>query len=601
MFFNLGRFSTLLCCIIFLMLASVPSANAQSSEALNRIDDAMQHLSDFLGKPISRENAQWRWTEKIFPDTSLECPATGLVYTQRQTRGFQVWITVDGTEYDYRLPAETEAVILCINGQPDRSSTGIILPEAPEETIESIEQTLETSAWWAWTYVIETDTLYLLNEDGEQASLPRPRLPNEQPNQTPKLAFSRDGRWLFIVNKLLSNIEAIGLYNIETGEMWRTYEMAAGETAYLGFSYDDSSIAASPYIVNADNSLLAIGLANTDFMNPSWRVVVIDLATGSPIYQLNNSNPLVTPHLPNNGSILFPRIVYFDDDALHIQFIQFAAGIAETHPALIWHPNANFVEPSPYIFNHIDILPSNQQAVFSYLDPNQDIAPTFGALNAIGLGAGDNPEQIYLDTTRSQTLVRWINGGSAVAFNSLADDNDAQWQAFVLSNQSPLVIDANVDSLIPLPDGYLTRNTDGLFTAFDTSGNSSPVWQAPESGHAIFLWATPLNSEFKLQSVYIPLNLTGIVHCPNTPTSIVAIGMNARVKQITGGSSLRLRTTAGGEYLLTMNAGTEFVVVSGPACQGDYTWWQVRLQDGTQGWAAEGDFSDYYIEPVPQE
>jgi uncharacterized protein YfaS (alpha-2-macroglobulin family) len=39
-------------------------------------------------------------------------------------------------------------------------------------------------------------------------------------------------------------------------------------------------------------------------------------------------------------------------------------------------------------------------------------------------------------------------------------------------------------------------------------------------------------------------------------------------------------------------------ITGGPFCEGGYLWWQVRLNNGISGWAAEGDLSVYYYEPL---
>jgi hypothetical protein len=41
-------------------------------------------------------------------------------------------------------------------------------------------------------------------------------------------------------------------------------------------------------------------------------------------------------------------------------------------------------------------------------------------------------------------------------------------------------------------------------------------------------------------------------------------------------------------------------VTGGPFCEGGYLWWQVRLNNDIVGWAAEGDFDNYYYAPLGQ-
>lgn len=90
-------------------------------------------------------------------------------------------------------------------------------------------------------------------------------------------------------------------------------------------------------------------------------------------------------------------------------------------------------------------------------------------------------------------------------------------------------------------------------------------------------------------------------NCPGTPPSRMAIGMTGRIA-FTDGTTTRLRAdaTTQADIIFEMPEGLEFVVVGGPECAGNYTWWQLQLSDGTTGWTAEGDDIDYFIEPLPQ-
>jgi hypothetical protein len=86
------------------------------------------------------------------------------------------------------------------------------------------------------------------------------------------------------------------------------------------------------------------------------------------------------------------------------------------------------------------------------------------------------------------------------------------------------------------------------------------------------------------------------------PTQL-AIGMRARVN-FTTGSPLRLRTepSVDAAEILQMQEGTEFNIIGGPACDNAdsyYRFWQVQLDDGTFGWAAEATNTAYYMEPAP--
>jgi len=70
----------------------------------------------------------------------------------------------------------------------------------------------------------------------------------------------------------------------------------------------------------------------------------------------------------------------------------------------------------------------------------------------------------------------------------------------------------------------------------------------------------------------------------------LTVGYYARVGD-TGGVGVTLRNGPSTRNLpVTVAAeGSSLLVLDGPTAGGDYQWWQVRMPDGTEGWAA-GDF-----------
>ena len=58
-----------------------------------------------------------------------------------------------------------------------------------------------------------------------------------------------------------------------------------------------------------------------------------------------------------------------------------------------------------------------------------------------------------------------------------------------------------------------------------------------------------------------------------------------------------LTGAAGATELALLPFGTVVSVLDGPRCNLGYVWWQVRLADGTTGWAAEGDAGSYFMAP----
>lgn len=75
-----------------------------------------------------------------------------------------------------------------------------------------------------------------------------------------------------------------------------------------------------------------------------------------------------------------------------------------------------------------------------------------------------------------------------------------------------------------------------------------------------------------------------------SPPDEVTVGFYAQVSG-TGQAGLTIRGGPSTDNVRIQRAaeGTMMLVIGGPEAGGEFTWWQVRLLDGTEGWVA-GDF-----------
>ncbi|NDJ86990.1 MAG: hypothetical protein GYB66_14010, partial [Chloroflexi bacterium] len=90
--------------------------------------------------------------------------------------------------------------------------------------------------------------------------------------------------------------------------------------------------------------------------------------------------------------------------------------------------------------------------------------------------------------------------------------------------------------------------------------------------------------------------------CNGLVSPRLQIGDTARVLFNGDGLGSALRDNPGKEqsgsrFVTTMPEGTVITVLEGPVCLDGMVWWQVSVPDGTQGWVAEGDAQQYYLEP----
>lgn len=91
-----------------------------------------------------------------------------------------------------------------------------------------------------------------------------------------------------------------------------------------------------------------------------------------------------------------------------------------------------------------------------------------------------------------------------------------------------------------------------------------------------------------------------IQDCPAAPPSQLIVQERGQVTN--NNDSVNMRRGPGIDYevVTRIEAGQIFMVLDGPACAGDYTWFRVRYDAGDvfyEGWIAEGDFDQYYVIP----
>lgn len=601
--------------LVFVILSSFTLVLAQNGGAIEQIDRAMTDVSRQEGRTISRSNSIWSWTERTYGDTSLGCPQEGEVYTQVQTVGYSITIEVSGNSYNYRATPDGSIFFECIENQPEQATP----PAFPTPTVSPIGtssgsstvQPLPSAEWWTWAYSPDLDTLYLLNEDGAALEMLRPTLDNEAQGEDRSVqppVVSRDSRFMVVAAALGNDNQAFGIYNVEQGAFTQIHEAQPNEDINLGFS-NGSFFGGSTYIFDENNEFVAIGYSMLDFDNPeasTWRVTVYELASGDAVYQIDSSLTGISLG-PEEVVFTFPRVVYYGDDAVHIQLIPaFAEGIT-TFPAFIWHPNANFLERSTFTPSSIDVEAESGDIVFPYLDPAFDAIEAIGPMppfNAIGTGDPDEPERLWIDETAFHSQPLWTSGGAQVLFMTVRGPEDfGRWNVLNIDEQMVVQLDNAIQYVESLPDGFLSTTNNGRVLFHDSENPlvGTEIWQAPDTSNAELIWANQPEVTFGLtQIVMNRSSLATNVLCPGTPESQISVGIDARVT-FTDGTRTFLRTLPQGEIITAMDEGTTFRVNGGPQCQGEFTWWFVQLTDGTIGWVAEGDFDTYYIEPVPQQ
>jgi hypothetical protein len=87
--------------------------------------------------------------------------------------------------------------------------------------------------------------------------------------------------------------------------------------------------------------------------------------------------------------------------------------------------------------------------------------------------------------------------------------------------------------------------------------------------------------------------------CPGAPLQRMIV--NERGYVCTQSDSIRVRVSPArsASTLFQLKPDTYFTVIGGPACSDNWSWWNIRMPDGTTGWVSEGgdEIDQYFICP----
>lgn len=476
----------------------------------------------------------------------------------------------------------------------------IIMPAAAE-------QNLPASPWYVVMYQFETDTLHWINQGGEQASIDRPVMPQESDYHD--LRISPNGRYMVMTALLNTGNEGIGIYDFEQAQFIQTHEAQPGETIHLGYRH----------IFSTNSQFVAIGFSSGDFANPAWRIILFETATGNATAFIDQTHPDAPEPV-----LSMPMIQYLDGIYVHFHLIPQAVGGSSTWPAYKWQamgfdPESPIISESSYNRASVDILPLTGEVATSYMEEGSPaLAPAGPApnFNAVGRGFPNNGTgftAVHIDSTHYHFGARWAKGGDWLLFLSSDQALNQTWNALLADgtpgNNSHMPFDPKYKEVFGTSDGYVLL--DDTKTLYFTNGfmpnTALNLWQGtPNSG---IVYVTPIGVNFALEQIGDGAGDNGIVgaddiavnnppaepiDCSLAPPQRVSIGNTARVMPAAG--NLNVRTEPGADVVTIFNGGTAFNVIGGPICHNGLFWWQIQ-RAAVQGWLAEGDSTEYYIEP----
>lgn len=436
----------LLAVVLTLGLALLPPATpstAQSNPVVEeRIDLVMDHLTQWLGfqQPITRNSHLWRWSQNVYNDTSLGCPAPNQTYTQVTQRGYRIFISVDGIDWDYRVAEDGSYFILCgMDGLPLFDSNNPVAPLPPAATAPATQGiSLPPYAWYAWGYSPVNDEMYLITPLGLLTSIPRPSS-GQAIIETSQMTISPDGRRM-VAREVLNAGEQVIFYDFQTGEVYATYGLQPGETVSFGFTSRSSFIGKNPNQFSPDGSRFALGIRGPNY--GEWRLVIFDTALGTVIGQIGyldwvallagadlSQSPLLQDAVTaaGQGGGFFPSVIYHaSDGTVHFQLVPDATGGGAFYPAMAWNPsNPSVGFASPYTYSQIDVLTADGRALYAGVNAFMPTRPAEGpypSLNQITLGTPNGatfvPADLYGNTDRYLFSPQFAStDGSIIVFN----------------------------------------------------------------------------------------------------------------------------------------------------------------------------------------
>lgn len=110
----------------------------------------------------------------------------------------------------------------------------------------------------------------------------------------------------------------------------------------------------------------------------------------------------------------------------------------------------------------------------------------------------------------------------------------------------------------------------------------------------IVLTAPPSPPPTETPAASPPTPIPTFTPIPTPDTAVappeITVGFYAEVANTSGfGVTVRGGPSTSNQPVVVATEGTVLLVIGGPQEANDFLWWQVELEDGTQGWAA-GDF-----------
>ncbi len=392
----------------------------------------------------------------------------------------------------------------------------------------ALTDNLPASSWYAVVWNRDDDTLHWVNHVGEQASIPRPKLPNEA-GYGVSFYISPNGRYMVIHGMLTNGRDGLGFYDLQTGTFLQTHEAQQGEVIVTTDH--------SPFTLNSQ--YVAVGLRTES----SWRVIAFDATTGHSVGELaSNSASLPQGYIPAGH---LPLVSLYDVDEglgqyrVHVRFIPNGPVMPDVQQVgFSWIPTLNMVQFNsiPANVRQFDVLGATGQIAYTMPDP---IVP----MNNVGVFRGmighfDAPMPVFNQSNALAVSPKWIASGLMVAFRVSQQPYATMWYIMPAGGGESIPFAPDYEYLYGTLDGFLIADVDAGHIKYSNTLQFEAF--SPTVGNTVFstngtfqvVYVTPMGASFTLPSVSDGTPLIGVdsvggvaVAQPNTPVPPVA-GVN---------------------------------------------------------------------------
>ncbi len=473
----------------------------------------------------------------------------------------------------------------------------------------------QTGGWTAWLYDRESGRATKVDDSGIiLVDLILPTIDGYD-TYSQNLAVSHNGNYLaYTVYNLNDGASQLLIYNVAEARLSLQFDP--------GVIFDDTI---SFSVGNRLYSPSDTGFAYAYSTESNWVIVIFDLMSGNLLFSLTSDDPMISGL--GIDAFFTPVIQRYTAAEVEFTTILSGSGGAVLYDSYHWNLLTNVITPStafPSVFTDA-FLPTGEivMATFDERLPNRIAQlPLPYQLNALQVYDTNSRQRLTFFASEAWTMgqTNFIEGGKRILSNAYQfDTEDNLW--VVIERDGSLAgympIEPSVtDSIRGVQGGFLytsyitgvtgENENVALLYVETTLGFSTgrPVWFSEIGSYPKLVWASDKSSPASFafapwRQLAAPIaNAQALVAPIDLPTPTPFLGGGASgaltiggmaVVTTTEGDRLRIRPTPslGFEPIAFAENGTLVTVLDGPRSGDGFTWWRVRLPNGTEGWAVE--------------